>query len=112
VTRKKRWEETLGSALTGWNPDPNKCGTATRQEGPWSEFKDIAQPETKTYGSQSTVLLKMVKVMCYSLRSSRVSRLGIEAAASHAGLPPGPLGALLQCGTGVRTCRQVEEHHE
>jgi hypothetical protein len=29
-------------------------------EGPWSEFKDIAPPETNTYGSQSTLLLKVV----------------------------------------------------
>jgi hypothetical protein len=50
----------LGSALTGWNPNPNKYATATRLEGPWSEFKDIAPPETRTYGSQSTMLLKVV----------------------------------------------------
>jgi hypothetical protein len=50
----------LGSALTGWNPNPNKYATATSLEGPWSEFKDIAPPETKTYGSQSTMLLKVV----------------------------------------------------
>jgi hypothetical protein len=50
----------LGSALTGWNPNPNKYATAERLEGPWSEFKDIAPPETRTYGSQSTLLLKVV----------------------------------------------------
>jgi hypothetical protein len=50
----------LGSALTGWNPNPNKYATATRLAGPWSEFRDIAPPETKTYGSQSTMLLKVV----------------------------------------------------
>jgi len=50
----------LGSALTGWNPNPNKYATATRLEGPWSEFKDMAPPETRTYGSQSTMLLKVV----------------------------------------------------
>jgi hypothetical protein len=49
----------LGSALTGWNPNPNKYATATRLEGPWSEFRDIAPPETKTYGSQSTMLIKV-----------------------------------------------------
>jgi hypothetical protein len=27
--------------------------------GPWSEFTDIAPPETKTYNSQSTYLLKV-----------------------------------------------------
>ncbi len=50
----------IGSGLTGWDPNPNKYATATRLEGPWSDFKDIAPPETKTYGSQSTMLLKVV----------------------------------------------------
>jgi len=49
----------IGSALTGWNPNPNKYATAQKLEGPWSDFKDIAPPETKTYGSQSTMLLKV-----------------------------------------------------
>ena len=50
----------IGSALTGWAPNPNKYATATSLEGPWSEFKDIAPPETNTYGSQSTMMLKVV----------------------------------------------------
>jgi hypothetical protein len=50
----------IGSALTGWNPNPNKYATARSLEGPWSEFKDIAPPEAKTYGSQSTMMLKVV----------------------------------------------------
>jgi hypothetical protein len=50
----------VGSALTGWAPNANKYATSTRLEGPWSEFKDIAPPETKTYGSQSTLMLKVV----------------------------------------------------
>lgn len=50
----------VGSALTGWAPNPNKYATATSLEGPWSEFKDIAPPETNTYGSQSTMMLKVV----------------------------------------------------
>lgn len=50
----------IGSALTGWSPNPNKYATATSLAGPWSAFKDIAPPETKTYGSQSTMLLKVV----------------------------------------------------
>jgi hypothetical protein len=50
----------VGSALTGWRPNPNKYATATSLEGPWSEFKDIAPPPTNTYGSQSTMLLKVV----------------------------------------------------
>jgi hypothetical protein len=49
----------IGSALTGWSPNPNKYATATNLAGPWSAFKDIAPPETKTYGSQSTLLLKV-----------------------------------------------------
>jgi hypothetical protein len=49
----------IGSALTGWNANPNKYATATSLAGPWSEFKDIAPPETKTYGSQSTLMLKI-----------------------------------------------------
>lgn len=50
----------IGSGLTGWNPNPNKYATAKSLAGPWSEFKDIAPPETKTYGSQSTMLIKVV----------------------------------------------------
>jgi hypothetical protein len=49
----------IASHLTGWFPNPNLYATAERLEGPWSEFKDIAPPETKTYGSQSTYLLKV-----------------------------------------------------
>ena len=49
----------IGSALTGWNPNPNKFATATSLSGPWSEFADIAPPETKTYGAQSTMILKV-----------------------------------------------------
>ena len=49
----------IGSALTGWNANPNKYATAKSLEGPWSEFKDIAPPEKNTYGSQSTMMLKV-----------------------------------------------------
>jgi hypothetical protein len=49
----------IGSALTGWDPNPNKYATAARLSGPWSGFKDIAPPKTKTYGSQSTMMLKV-----------------------------------------------------
>jgi hypothetical protein len=49
----------IGSHLTGWNPNPNLYATATSLAGPWSEFRDIAPPETNTYGSQSTMLLKV-----------------------------------------------------
>jgi hypothetical protein len=50
---------SIGSGLTGWNPNPNKYATAPSLEGPWTEFKDIAPPQTKTYGSQSTMLIKV-----------------------------------------------------
>lgn len=50
---------SIGSALTGWNPNPNKYATAPSLEGPWSEFKDIAPPQTNTYGAQSTMLIKV-----------------------------------------------------
>jgi len=50
----------IGSALTGWWPNPNKYATARSLSGPWSEFTDIAPPETNTYGSQSTMMLKVV----------------------------------------------------
>jgi hypothetical protein len=49
----------IGSQLTGWRPNPNKYATAKSLSGPWSEFKDIAPPETNTYGSQSTMMLKV-----------------------------------------------------
>lgn len=49
----------IGSALTGWRANPNKYATAKSLAGPWSEFKDIAPPETNTYGSQSTMMLKV-----------------------------------------------------
>jgi hypothetical protein len=49
----------IGSHLTGWNPNPNVYATAKSLGGPWSEFKDIAPPEKNTYGSQSTMLLKV-----------------------------------------------------
>jgi len=49
----------VGSHLTGWNANPDVYATAKSLAGPWSEFKNIAPPETKTYDSQSTMLLKI-----------------------------------------------------
>lgn len=49
----------IGSHLTGWWPNVNKYLTAERLEGPWSELRDFAPPESHTYGSQSTNLLKI-----------------------------------------------------
>ena len=50
----------IGSGLTGWKPNPNKYATATSLAGPWTEFRDIAPPETNTYGAQSTMMVKVV----------------------------------------------------
>ena len=49
----------IGSHLSGWKPNPNVYATAPSLEGPWTEFKDIAPPETATYGSQSSMMLKV-----------------------------------------------------
>ena len=49
----------VGSKLTGWAPNANKYATAPTLEGPWTEFKDIAPPASKTYGSQSSMLVKV-----------------------------------------------------
>jgi hypothetical protein len=49
----------VGSHLTGWDPNPNVYTTATSLAGPWSEFKDIAPESTNTFGSQSTMLVKV-----------------------------------------------------
>ena len=50
----------VGSAMTGWDPNANKYATANSLAGPWSAFKDVAPPETKTYRSQSAFLLTVV----------------------------------------------------
>lgn len=49
----------LGSQLTGWRPNPNWYATAKRLAGPWSVFTDVAPPETNTYRSQSSNLIKV-----------------------------------------------------
>ena len=59
IVRYRGLYYAIGSSLTGWKANPNKYATATSLEGPWSEFRDIAPPETNTYGSQSTMLLKI-----------------------------------------------------
>ena len=50
----------IGSWMSGWTPNPNQYATAPSLAGPWSAFKDIAPPAVKTYGSQSTLMLKVV----------------------------------------------------
>lgn len=49
----------IGSHLTGWKPNPNLYAVATSLQGPWSTFRDIADPQTNTYGSQSSMLFKV-----------------------------------------------------
>ena len=49
----------IGSHLTGWRPNPNVYATASTLAGPWAEFKDLAPPEANTFGSQSTMMLKI-----------------------------------------------------
>jgi len=49
----------IGSHMTSWAPNPDVYATAPSLEGPWTEFQDMAPPEKKTYGSQSTFLLKV-----------------------------------------------------
>jgi hypothetical protein len=50
----------IGSHLTGWKPNPNVYATAPSLFGPWTEMKDFAPPETDTYDSQSSMLIKVV----------------------------------------------------
>ena len=49
----------VGSHLSSWGPNPNVYATATSLAGPWSPFANLAPPETNTYGSQSSFLLKV-----------------------------------------------------
>jgi hypothetical protein len=60
LVRYKGLYYLLGSGLTGWAPNPNNYATAKDLKGPWSEFKDIAPPDAKTYKAQSTLLLMVV----------------------------------------------------
>jgi hypothetical protein len=104
----------VGSELTGWNPNPNKYATAKSLGGPWSEFKDIAPPETKTYGSQSTMLLKFVGSKATSVifmadvwkanaqRDSRYIWMPLEIGDGKLRLPePEPWALDVQDGTAV-----------
>jgi hypothetical protein len=47
----------LQSHLSGWDPNDNQYATAMSLAGPWSEFKDVAPPGTKTYTSQTAFIL-------------------------------------------------------
>lgn len=50
----------IGSHLTSWRPNPNVYATSPSLAGPWTTFQDIAPPDTNTYNSQSSLLLKVV----------------------------------------------------
>ena len=50
----------VGSHLTGWQANSNVYASATSLAGPWTEFQNIAPPETNTYDSQSSMLVKVV----------------------------------------------------
>lgn len=89
----------IGSYMTGWDPNPNQYATSLRLEGPWSEFKDIAPPASKTYGAQSTTLLKIVGTKKTSiiflgdlwrkknLPDSRYYWMPVEIGGDHLALP-------------------------
>ena len=49
----------MGSHLTGWRSNPDVYATAPSLSGPWTTVQNIAPPETNTYDSQSTMLLKV-----------------------------------------------------
>jgi hypothetical protein len=49
----------VSSHMTGWRPNPNVYATAPALTGPWTEFRNLAQPEANNYDSQSTMLLKV-----------------------------------------------------
>lgn len=49
----------VGSHLTGWAPNPNVYAVARSIRGPWSSFRNLAPPSSNTYGSQSSMLLKI-----------------------------------------------------
>ncbi|MBV9657607.1 MAG: family 43 glycosylhydrolase [Verrucomicrobia bacterium] len=53
------WYYLIGSKMTGWKPNPNVYAISKSLAGPWSEFQNIAPPETNTYGAQSTMMLKV-----------------------------------------------------
>ncbi len=50
----------VGSHMTGWEPNPNVYATAPALTGPWTEFHNLAPAAARNYGSQSTMLLKVV----------------------------------------------------
>lgn len=59
IVHYKRLYYVIGSHLTGWRRNPNVYATAPSLAGPWSTFENIAPPETNTYDSQSSMLIKV-----------------------------------------------------
>jgi hypothetical protein len=59
IVRHEGMYYCIGSHLTGWWPNANQYFTAARLAGPWSGPRDLAPPDSLTYGSQSTYLLKV-----------------------------------------------------
>jgi hypothetical protein len=57
----------VGSHLTGYKSNPDIFASAAELAGPWTPFRDIAPPETNTWDSQSTMLLKVVGSQTTSL---------------------------------------------
>ena len=59
IVHLKNLYYVIGSHLTGWSPNPNVYATAPSLSGPWSTMQDIAPPDTNTYNSQSSMLVKV-----------------------------------------------------
>lgn len=53
------WYYVIGSHMTGWRSNPDVYAVSRSITGPWSMFRNISPPETNTYGSQPTLLLKI-----------------------------------------------------
>jgi hypothetical protein len=109
----------VGSHLTGWRPNPNVYATASSIEGPWTEFKDIAPPETNAYSSQSSMLLKVSGSSTTSviymgdrwkpkeLWDSRYIWMPLEIGDGKLALPP-PQPWTINVKTGAATISQPE----
>jgi hypothetical protein len=102
----------VGSHLTGWHPNPNVYATAPSLAGPWSPMKDIAPPDTNTYDSQSSMLVKVTGKKTTSviylgdrwdpkkLWDSRYIWMPLDIAADHL-LLPNPQNWKIDVRTGV-----------
>jgi hypothetical protein len=49
----------VGSHMTGWRPNPNVYATSPSLSGPWTEMQNIAPPDTNTFDSQSSMMIKV-----------------------------------------------------